>query len=111
LSPDVVSDNCSSVTSLERWAQLSAQMTDELEPLGIIGVGNVDRRKPRVLPDTRMNLGHAFCDEDYDVVFLQQTRACDPPLKGYEVGAIVARHVAHVSRGMIVSRKLIMTAT
>src|SRR5262245_22130000 len=77
--------------------QLAANVTDELEAFGVVGVGNVDRCEPRVLSNARMNLGDAFRDEDDDVVFLQQSRAGYPSLERYEVGPIVAGHIAHVA--------------
>ncbi len=72
-------------------------MTYELEPLGIVGVWNIDRREPRVLSYARMNLSNALRDEDNDVVLLQQPRAGDPTLKGNQVCAIVPGHVAHIA--------------
>jgi hypothetical protein len=72
-------------------------MADEVEALCVVGVWNIDRRQPGVLPDARMNLGHALGYEDDDVVLLQQPRACDPSLERHEVSAIVARHVTHVA--------------
>src|SRR5262245_14581406 len=79
--------------------KLLTKVMNELEPLGVVRVGYFYCREPRVLSDARMNLRNALGYQDHDVVFFQQSRACNPALKGYEVGAIVARHVAHVAGG------------
>src|SRR5262249_50742345 len=44
--------------------KLSLEVRDEFEPLRVVRVRNLDRRKPRVLADARMSLGRAFSYQD-----------------------------------------------
>ena len=69
-------------------------MSDEVEPLRIIGVGYLDRRQPRIVSNPRMNVCSILGDEYDDVVLLQETGAGYPTLQSDQVGSIVARHIA-----------------
>src|SRR5215510_6354734 len=73
-------------------------MADELKPFSIVWIRYIDGSEPRVLANARMYFSDAFGYQYNYIVFLQQARTGDPALKRYQIRAIIARHVTHITR-------------